>query len=295
VEWRGQVYEGATIVGVSPDYQVVQDYEMVAGEPLTDIDVRLNRRVAVLGADVARELFGSGIQGVGQDIRIAGRQLRVKAVVAPKGSVAGQSLDNFVLLPHSVHSIIWGRRTSYTFAVKMPDAESLPGAMERAEEAMRVAHRLRPATPNDFVVQTAEALVAFWTNITRLLFTVVPAVVTIGVVVGGIVIMNIMLMSVTERTREIGIRKAVGATQLDVRRQFLAESIALSVLGGLLGLASGALLATVVDLVSPLPARVTPWSAGVALGLGLAVGIVFGVYPATRAARLDPVEALRAE
>ena len=160
---------------------------------------------------------------------------------------------------------------------------------------MRIAHRLRPTQSDDFTVDTADALVGFWKNLTRILFTVIPAVVAIGIVVGGIVIMNIMLMSVNERTREIGIRKSLGATRRDIRRQFLAEAVTLCLLGGVLGLLAGMGLATVVDLLSPLPARVTLWSVAVALGLGASVGIVFGVYPATRAARLDPIVALRAE
>src|SRR5213596_3457783 len=167
--------------------------------------------------------------------------------------------------------------------------------MQRAEEAMRIAHRLRPGQTNDFTVDTADALVSFWKNLTRILFTVIPAVVAIGIVVGGIVIMNIMLMSVNERTREIGIRKSLGATRRAIRRQFLAESVTLSLAGGLLGLAAGMTLAGVVAAATPLPARVTGWSVGVALSLGLTVGVLFGVYPATRAARLDPIAALRAE
>src|SRR6266852_5198349 len=144
----------------------------------------------------------------------------------------------------------------------------------------------------ELAVDTGEGLIAFWGKLTRVIFTVVPAVVGIGIVVGGIVIMNIMLMSVTERTREIGILKSLGASRRDIRRQFLAESAILSLLGGVAGLLAGSGLAALVEVASPLPARVTAWSVAVALGLGISVGIVFGVYPAHRAARLDPIEAL---
>jgi putative ABC transport system permease protein len=144
-------------------------------------------------------------------------------------------------------------------------------------------------------VDKADALMAFWTSLTGLLFAIIPAVVCIGIVVGGIVIMNIMLMAVTERTHEIGIRKSLGARQRDIRRQFLIEAVVLSLLGGMIGIAAGWGLALVVSTVSPLPARVTAWSIGVALLLGAGTGIIFGVYPAARAARLDPITALRAE
>jgi putative ABC transport system permease protein len=167
--------------------------------------------------------------------------------------------------------------------------------MARAEEAMRLAHRLRPAEPNDFTVDKADALVSFWRDLTKVLFTVVPAVVCIGIVVGGIVIMNIMLMSVNERTREIGLRKSLGATRRDIRRQFLVEAVVLATLGGIAGVVAGWLLSLLVAQATPLPARVTSWSVMVALTLGASTGILFGVYPATRAARLDPITALRTE
>jgi len=219
----------------------------------------------------------------------------VKGVIAKKGTVLGQSWDGFVMLPLSTFESMYGRRQTMVISVKMPTADGVGPAMLRAEEAMRIAHRLRPGADNDFTIDTGEGLIAFWAKLTRVIFTVVPAVVVIGIVVGGIVIMNIMLMSVTERTREIGIRKALGAARRDIRRQFFAEALTLSVLGGLAGLAVGAGLAGLVQVLSPLPARVTGWSIGLALLLGIVVGVAFGVYPAHRASRLDPIEALRQE
>ena len=196
------------------------------------------------------------------------REMTVKAVTAKKGRVLGQSFDGFALMPISTFESIYGRRKTTTISVKMSDAEELPGAMDRAEEAMRLAHRLRPGEANDFTVDKADALVAFWRSLTEVLFTVVPAVVCIGIVVGGIVIMNIMLMSVNERTREIGIRKSLGATRRDIRRQFLVEAVVLSMFGGLQGVLGGWLLSLAVAAWTPLPARITAWSIAVALALG---------------------------
>ncbi len=296
VVWRDRTVGDVFVFGVTAPFQIVQDYEFAAGEPLSDTDVRERRPVAALGYDVADKLFDGNVAlAIGQKIRIVGEQLTIKGVVARKGTVLGQSWDGFVMLPLTSFEALYGRRKTTVISVKMPEAALVQAGMQRAEEAMRIAHRLRPEEGNDFTVDTADALVAFWKNLTRILFTVIPAVVAIGIVVGGIVIMNIMLMSVNERTREIGIRKSLGARRQDIRNQFLAESVTLALLGGLLGLLAGTGLAAVVNALSPLPARVTLWSVAVALGLGAGVGIVFGVYPAMRAAKLDPVVALRYE
>jgi putative ABC transport system permease protein len=211
------------------------------------------------------------------------------------GKVLGQSFVVFAHLPYSTFDAWYGRRLTTVVSIKLENADDLAGAMERAVEAMRIAHRLRPGDDNDFTVDKADSLVAFWRDLTAILFMVIPAVVCIGIVVGGIVIMNIMLMTVNERTREIGVRKSLGATRSDIRRQFLIEAIALSTLGGLLGVLGGWTLALLVSSATPLPARVTAWSISVALALGAGTGILFGVYPAARAARLDPITALRAE
>ncbi|HUL50103.1 MAG TPA: ABC transporter permease [Gemmatimonadales bacterium] len=295
VVWRDQTVGDVFIFGVTAPFQVVQDYEFAAGEPLSDIDVRERRPVVVLGWDVSDKLFATPALAIGQKLRIRGDQFTVKGVVAKKGTVLGQSWDGFAMMPLSTFEALYGRRKTTVISVKMAEAAFVRDGMQRAEEAMRIAHRLRPEEPDDFTVDTADALVDFWKKLTGILFRVIPGVVAIGIIVGGIVIMNIMLMSVSERTHEIGIRKSLGATRRDIRRQFLAESVTLTALGGVLGLLVGIALAGVVAAASPLPARVTAWSVAVALALGASVGIVFGVYPASRAAQLDPIEAMRAE
>ncbi len=294
VIWNDRTLGDVVIFGVTAPYQEVQDYRVTAGRPLLDIDIAQRRAVAVIGFDVADKLFERA-NPVGQDVRIHGDRFTVVGVIAKKGQVIGQSFDGFVLLPITSFEALYGRRQTTTISVKMSDAASVAPAMSRAEEAMRVAHHLRPEVDDDFSVETADALVEFWKRLTRILFTAIPAVVAIGVVVGGIVIMNIMLMSVNERVHEIGIRKAVGATSHDIRRQFLAESVALALAGGIIGTATGWAFALLIAAASPLPARVTAWSVAVALGLGAGVGVLFGVYPASRAAALDPIAAIRAE
>ena len=294
VIWRGRTVGSIIVFGITPEFQVVQDYRIAAGRALSAVDVTQRMSSVVLGAEVAEKLFES-VSPIGQEVRVAGERYTVIGVTEPKGRVLGQSFDAFALIPITRFEMRYGRRLTTTISVKMEDPEALPGAMERAEEAMRLAHRLRPSQENDFSIETADALVAFWRDLTRILFAVIPAVVAIGIVVGGIVIMNIMLMAVNERTHEIGIRKAVGARSRDIERQFLAETITLSAMGGVLGVLAGWAFALVVALVSPLPARITWWSVLVALALGGGIGVIFGVYPARRAARLDPVTAMRAE
>jgi putative ABC transport system permease protein len=292
--WRGQTLGSVGIIGVTPPYLDVQDYQIDNGVSLAEVDVTQRRAVAVIGHDVADKLFGQ-VDPVGKEIRLGQDIVTVVGVAAPKGSFLGRSADMFALIPITRYEMSYGRRPTAVIGVKMATAEAVGPAMARAEEAMRVAHRLRPGQADNFAVETAAALVAFWKRLTAVLFSVIPAFVAIGVVVGGIVIMNIMLMVVTERTHEIGIRKAVGATRRDILRQFLAESIMLAMSGGLLGVLVGWGVARAVAALSPLPASITLWSVVLAIGLGAGVGVLFGVYPARRAAMLDPITALTAD
>ncbi|MBK7832307.1 MAG: ABC transporter permease [Gemmatimonadetes bacterium] len=292
--WRNERVADVILFGVTEQFQIVQDYRAEEGRSLSDVDVAQRRAVIVIGRDIADALFPN-LTAVGKTVRILGEQFEVIGVNAGKGQVLGQSFDTYALMPSTRFEMLFGRRSTTVISVKMAEADAVEPAMQRAEEAMRVARGLRPGDDNDFSIETSDALVAFWKTVTRLLFAIIPAVVAIGVVVGGIVIMNIMLMAVTERTHEIGIRKAVGARAEDIERQFLGEAVVLATLGGVIGVSAGWLFALAIAAASPLPARVTAWSVLLSLALGAGVGILFGVYPARRAARLDPIAALRAE
>lgn len=294
VRWSTRTLGSVAIFGVTPAYQVVQDYKFASGRPLTDVDVRQRQAVAAIGADVAEKLF-ENVDPLGKPIRVLTATFTVVGVIEKKGRMLGQSFDGFVLLPITTFESLFGRRRTTTISVKMATAEEVAEGMALADGAMRTAHRLKPGQESDYSIETADALIDFWKNLTRVLFSVIPAIVGIGIVVGGIVIMNIMLMSVGERTREIGVRKALGARSRDIRRQFLVEAIVLASVGGLMGVAAGWGMAQLVAFLSPLPAKVTAWSVMLALSLGAGVGVLFGVYPASRAARLDPIAALRQE
>ncbi len=182
---RGRTLGSVTVFGVTPEYQVVQDYKFVEGEPLNPSDLTDRRPVVAVGSEVAEKLFDYPGYALGQTIRIGGRELTIKGVIAPKGRVLGQSFDGFVLMPITTFESIYGRRLTTTISIKLRPGQPFPEAMGRAEEAMRLAHRLRPNEPDDFALDKADALVAFWTSLTQVLFTLIPAVVGIGIVVGG--------------------------------------------------------------------------------------------------------------
>ncbi len=292
--YRGRTIDGISVRGVSGDYQVVDGIEVEEGRPLVPIDVERHRAVAVLGSEVAEELF-PGIDPVGREVALGDRRYTVLGVAKSKGSIFGQSQDRFALIPLTALERVLPRLPSVSIGVKPSDAGRLQPVIDRTRAVLRSARGLRPGEDDDFSITTAQAYLDLWQNFTNTAFIVVIGVASISLVVGGIVIMNTLLVSVTERTREIGLRKALGARRVDVLMQFLIEAVTLSLVGGVIGIVLGGALAVLIGLLSPLPAAISPAAVAMGIAMSLGVGLFFGVYPAARAARLDPVEALRAE
>lgn len=282
------------IGGIEPAILEIEPYDVAAGRVLQQHEEDAAAPVAFLGSDVVDNLF-PGVDPVGKQLRVGGQMVTVVGVAVKKGSFLGFSQDNFVKIPFSLHRKLFGSRRSVNISVKAADATRMADAMDEVRAVLRARHHLRPGDEDDFSFLTAEGINSLWSNLTATIFSVALFVVGISLVVGGIVIMNIMLVSVVERTREIGIRKAVGARQRDIVQQFLIEAVLLSCLGGAIGVLIALLASALLANYTPLPARFPPWAPPTAFLVCTAIGVFFGIHPAKRAARLDPIEALRSE
>jgi putative ABC transport system permease protein len=234
---------------------------------------------------------------LGRTVRIRGFPYRVIGILEERGSLFGQSLDNLAVAPATspIQAITAPLGNVDSVIIQAVNPDQLRDIQMEVEGIMRARRGLRPTEAADFSLETADEAISFWDNISRILFTILPTFVSIALVVGGIVIMNIMLVSVMERTREIGVRKAVGARRRDILTQVLIESATLSTVGAVIGIGVGLSIAQIIAAVSPMPAAVAPRWIALGLALGLTVGIVAGVYPASQASKLDPVDALRYE
>ncbi|MDZ7372370.1 MAG: ABC transporter permease [candidate division KSB1 bacterium] len=282
------------VVGTTPEYLETDASSVARGRFLTQTDSDHNRTVAVLGMDVVERLFPYR-DPVGETVLVDGHKFQVVGVLERKGSIFGESRDNLVIVPIGTFFKIWGKNRSIAISVQAASAELYQQAQEQVIGILRAARKVPPWEDNDFEIFSNETLVETFNNLTRYVRLAAYIIASISLIVAGVGIMNIMLVSVMERTREIGIRMAVGAKRRHILTQFLVEAVTLTEVGGAIGILLGILLAQLVRAVTPLPAVVPIWTLILGLFFCSLVGIVFGVYPATRAARLDPIEALRYE
>jgi putative ABC transport system permease protein len=284
------------LMGTEPSYFDIKNIGLASGRIFTPQEVRVGAPVLVIGDLLAEKLF-EGLDPLEKEVRVAGLPYRVIGVAAKRGTLFGLSLDKFAVMPFRAPARrhICPMNVLDELQIKTANPTSMLVAMGETESLMRNKRHLRPGQQNNFALQSAEGALEGWRSISKVLITALPMLVAISLVVGGIVIMNIMLMAVAERTREIGIRKALGAKRRDILAQFVVESATLATVGAALGVGTGIGLAFLVRGLTPLPAAVAPWSIAVGVILGMTVGILAGVYPASRASRLDPIVALRAE
>jgi putative ABC transport system permease protein len=292
----GKQAKDIEVMGADADWFRIKNWSIASGRPFSPQEVRAGSSVVVLGDLLASKLF-EGTDPVGKEVAISGLPYRVVGVVEKQGTMFGISMDKFAVVPFDapVRREICRFNTLDELHVKASGTTGMLNALDEVESLMRMRRGLKPTEGNNFALQTSEGALEGWRKISRVLFAALPGLVAISLVVGGIVIMNIMLMAVAERTREIGIRKALGAKRRDILAQFVVESATLSTLGALLGIALGIGLAFTIRGLTPFPAAVAPWSVGMAVVLGILVGMTAGIYPASRASRLDPITALRAE
>ena len=283
--------ENIQISGVTSEYANFSNYNAEQGRMMTPTEVERSRPVAILGWEVADRLFGQ-TNPLDKVIRIAGIQFSVVGVSKKRGAAFGQSQDAFAIIPLGAYMRLFGARQSLTLLAKPTTPESIDEGIDNATVALRVARRLKPAEPDNFGLLTSDTVLGLYAQATSGIFAVLVGIVALSLLVGGIVIMNIMLMVVSERTREIGLRKALGAKRRDIMSQVLTESITLSTFGGVVGILLGFTFAMVLAALTPLPATLELWSVLLGVGITAAVGLFFGAYPAARAASLDPIEAL---
>jgi putative ABC transport system permease protein len=285
--------QNATVQGVTADYLRVRSLDVERGLGFSELDDRQRNRVAILGATVASELFGDA-QPLGQRITIRGIAFRVIGVLGAKGDTGFLSPDDMVLVPLGTHAgVLFGNDHLSSISVQIEDEDDAAPIVASIEELLRLRHRLRPDQESDFDVRSQTEMLAMFGAITGTFTVLLGGVAAVSLLVGGIGIMNIMLVSVRERTREIGVRMAVGARRRDILLQFLVESIVVALIGGLAGIAFGYLVAFGIARLGGWDTIVPMYSVVLSVAVSIAIGLVFGVGPARRAARLDPVEALR--
>lgn len=294
IGYRNEGVDQVRIRGRSVEYPLIENPEIFVGRHFSRLEVGRSNKVAVIGWDIYNRLFQNR-NPLGKKMKIGDEHYEVIGVVKDQGTVFGESRNRYIYIPITRFLKEYGSRRSVSIKVKAADVALLEQAVDEATIAMRIRHGLRPTEKDDFSISTSKQLISLWNNISSSVFKALIFLVSIALVVGGIVLMNVMLVSVTERTREIGIRKALGAKRVNIIWQFIVESVTLSVVGGMIGIIIGFSIAAVISILSPLPYIIAPWSIGAGLTVTFLIGIIFGTYPASKAARLDPVVALHYE
>jgi len=295
VKFGQQSITNTFVRGLTPAMPAILNMDLNTGRAINESDVSNHSQVTFIGTDVVDNLF-PGEDPLDKEIRIGGQPYRVIGVGKKQGTTLGQSRDNYVMIPITAYLKQYGRHNSLIICGKAAGVGSqLDSAMDEARVILRARRHDEPGAPDSFAIETNENFLTLWQNLTQTFFIAMIAIAATALVVGGIVIMNIMLVAVTERTREIGIRKALGARGHDVLLQFLIESSTVALVGGFLGVVGGIFIAKSVTLIIGMPSSVPIWAVMAALLVSTSVGLFFGVYPAKRAARLDPIAALRFE
>jgi putative ABC transport system permease protein len=294
VKYGNNAVEGVGIQGVTPNLIYLTNVEVVQGRYISDVDEDGRRPVAYVGAEVATKLFPTE-DPIGKVIKIGNNEYTVIGVAKALGTVLGFSQDNFIHIPMSNYLKVFGSRRSLTFVIRAREGVPIAAVEDQVRLALRTRHKRDYNQPDDFAITSDETTEQTLGTITKTVASVAFPVVGISLVIGGIVIMNIMLATVTERTREIGIRKSLGATRRDILVQFLVESAMLSMMGGILGLLMAIVVMTILGIYVPVPVAIPFYAPIIAIGVSTLTGLFFGIYPANRAAKLDPITALRAD
>ena len=295
LRYKDHELEDATMYGHTPNMSVIDTRTVALGRYFTDLEDRHDADVCLIGDRVAQEFFPDA-DPLGKVIRAESAEFTVIGTFEKIGSVLGQDQDTFIVVPLRTYLKFRGQRTSLTLSVQAEGGDRVFNmAQDETRRVLRARRHVPPGKDDDFFIGTAQSYISLWQSISSAFFAVFVMISSISAVVGGIVIMNVMLVSVTERTKEIGVRRAIGATQSDVLRQFLTESVLQCLVGGSIGVAIGFLCALALRQLTDFPASVQTWVAILGLVLSSIIGLFFGIYPAMKASKLDPVVALRTE